>query len=328
VINAPNICIVIPTRNRLDSLNRTLNSIGNQTFIPKEIIIVDSSDLPIEKKQLTSNFSNCDLQIIHTKPSVCLQRNIGIKKSGFQFVFLCDDDLVFDENYIETLFHYMNANPSIQMVSGLVLEKDASGWSFGHEISNLNLAYKLFFGLSIFSDLSLKENSNPFLKCLVKKSLTKGNRISRAGWPHFVDMSKDEISFPFFSLMATLIRKPDYDLFDQAFVYNGIGDNYDACIKLGFNITILKKIKAYHHRENINRIDSVKGFFYRTSALHYIIKKYPMFNWKNKLYLIWSLIGVLIPNVIKVRFKNIQLILILIIRIIVNQNIYDKTNLK
>ncbi len=323
-----NISVVIPTRNRLDSLNRTLHSISNQTCIPKEIIIVDSSDIPIQNNQLTSKFSSTSLQIINTKPSVCLQRNIGIAKSSSEYIFLCDDDLVYDESYIQVLFQYLNENPSIQMVSGLVLEKEGSAWRFGHKISNLNLVYKLFFGLSIFSDLSSKKDSNKFIKYIVKKALSKGNHISKAGWPHFIDMSKEEILFPFFSLMATLIRKPSDDLFDPVFIYNGIGDNYDACLKLGFNITILKKVKAYHHRENINRIDSGKGFFYRTSALHYIIKKHQMFNWKNRVYLIWSLVGVLIPNVIKIRVKNTKMILTLIRDIITNQTIYDKANIK
>jgi glycosyltransferase involved in cell wall biosynthesis len=320
--NIPQVSIIIPTRNRLDSLNRTLDSISQQTFLPKEIILVDSSDFPLEKKQLTNNFPNCDLQIIHTKPSVCLQRNIGIKNSSSQYVFLCDDDLVFEESYIEALFHYMNDNPSIQMVCGLILEKEGSDWSFGHTISSLNLTYKLLFGLSIFSDLSQKENSNPFLKHLVKKSLAKGNHISKAGWPHFIDMRKEEISFPFFSLMATMIRRPNYDLFDPVFIYNGIGDNYDACLKLGFNITILKNTKAYHHREKSNRIDSAKSCYYRIAALHYILLKHKRFTFVNQIYLIWSLIGnsvlFLGKGKIKMLFSNFEVIF----RIIFNSPLY------
>lgn len=121
--NIKTVSVVIPTRNRLDSLNRTLAAIQNQTFVPKEIIIVDSSDFPLQKNQLISNFLNCDLQIIHSKPSVCEQRNIGIKKSTSDYIFLCDDDIEISKNYLENLVIYLNANSSSSIVSGLVFEK-------------------------------------------------------------------------------------------------------------------------------------------------------------------------------------------------------------
>lgn len=50
------ISAVIATRNRKDSLYRTLRAILNQTYKLEEVIIVDSSDEKLEEAELRNTF--------------------------------------------------------------------------------------------------------------------------------------------------------------------------------------------------------------------------------------------------------------------------------
>ncbi|WP_299211990.1 glycosyltransferase family 2 protein [uncultured Aquimarina sp.] len=318
------ISVVIPTRNRLDSLNRVLDSLYNQTLKPNEIIIVDSSDQAFTTKDLIRPPQSINLILEQSTPSVCEQRNIGIKLSSNPIILLSDDDLVFEEEYTFVLYEYLKKHPSKKAASGIILEKNKKNeWAYANEISDIKLFYNWFFGLSIFSDLSKKKRSSILINGIKTKLTKKGNRISKAGWPIFVNWDKDENDFPFFSLMGAMIRKPEKDLFDPVFIFNGIGDNYDACIKLGFNITILKKSKAFHHKEIANRINPKETFYYRTSALHYILLNNSIFSSSNRFFLLWSLIGVLIPNLLKMDLEMIKYNLILIFRILFKKNLYQ-----
>ncbi|WP_027392034.1 glycosyltransferase family 2 protein [Aquimarina latercula] len=322
------ISVVIPTRNRLESLNRVLDSLYKQALKPKEIIIIDSSDQAFTTKDLITPPNTINLILERSTPSVCEQRNIGIKLSSNPIILLSDDDLVFEEEYTLTLYDYLKKNPSKKAASGIILEKNTKDeWAYANEISDVKLIYNWFFGLSIFSDLSKSKRGNILVNRIKTKLSNKGNQISKAGWPIFVNWNKDENNFPFFSLMGAMIRKPEEDLFDPVFIFNGIGDNYDACIKLGFNITILKKIKAFHYKEITNRINPKEGFYYRTSALHYILLNNSNFSSSNRLFLLWSLIGVLIPNFLKIDTEMIKYNLILIFRILFKKNLYQKENI-
>jgi len=316
------VSVVIPTRNRLNSLNRVLASLVKQTTLPKEIIVVDSSDQLIKEAALISIPKSIHLKILHSKPSVCIQRNMGIQKAEQPYIFLSDDDLVYEQNYIEHLSRFLSKNPECSAVSGLIYEELNDKWSLNFPISMIKYMYFRFFGLSIFTDLSQKKASHRFYKWMINRDLKKGNRISKAGWPIFIDWSSDEIEFPFFSLMGAMIRKPNDRMFDPVFRYNGIGENYDTCIKLGFKIIVTKSTSAKHYKDPSNRIKDSKNFYYKTAALHYILKKHSMFNWTNRLYYIWSLIGLLLMSVVKRDLKRCKYCLYLLGAAITNNSIY------
>ena len=64
-----NLTIVIPTRNRIDLLTKTLVSLKKNNFFFREIIIVDSSDKERKKKlkelKFFFNFKIINLSLIH-----------------------------------------------------------------------------------------------------------------------------------------------------------------------------------------------------------------------------------------------------------------------
>ena len=85
-----NISIIIPTRNRYQKLIKTINYLSKNSFFFREIIIVDSSDKKVtDIKKLKNKYKNLNIKIFHSKPSISLQRNIGLNKVRKIPIMLC-----------------------------------------------------------------------------------------------------------------------------------------------------------------------------------------------------------------------------------------------
>ena len=70
--------IVIPTKNRIQELINTLNFLESNRFFFKKIIIVDSSTLEIKSRIKNKILEyGGSITIIDSKPSTCIQRNVG-----------------------------------------------------------------------------------------------------------------------------------------------------------------------------------------------------------------------------------------------------------
>ena len=98
--------VVIPTRNRETALKNLLNKILDQTHLPEQIIIVDSSDI----NQTSYGIIDKSIKYLHTtEKSAAKQRNIGMTfvNENVRFLFFLDDDtnpnLTYFENMLNTL---------------------------------------------------------------------------------------------------------------------------------------------------------------------------------------------------------------------------------
>lgn len=321
--------VVIPTRNRPESLNRVLNSIYRQTLIPKEIIIVDSGENPLQREQLETTFTN--IQIIHSTPSVCLQRNIGIEKSNSDYIFLCDDDIELSENYCESLLDFLDNNPDEMIASGLVMEKHTGNWTYSERIpSTAGLITAFIFGLSVGFDANeLPHDLELFTRRkIINFYKNKGNSIAKSGWPVITNFDGEVFQAPIYGLGASIIRSEALKktAFDEAFYANGIGDNYDLAIRLNAKVNVIKKAKAYHYREKTNRLQAEKAYYYRINALHYILLKHKQFNTGNLIYFVWSLFGKSLQFLVRAKLKNVYYNLEVMVRIFFGQPLYKNKN--
>jgi glycosyltransferase involved in cell wall biosynthesis len=110
------VSVIIPTRNRLESLCSAIESVLAQTFKDLEIIVVDDGSKQSIKSFLRDRFSN-NLSYFYKKnggPNSA--RNLGIKKSSGKFAaFLDDDDLWYPEK-IERQLKKFSENSDLGMV--------------------------------------------------------------------------------------------------------------------------------------------------------------------------------------------------------------------
>lgn len=108
-----NISVVIPTYNRYEVLKRALTSVFAQTYQPSEVIVIDDGSTDTTQ-QITQDFP--DIKYFYQKNSgVSSARNLGIKKSSFEWIAFLDSDDEWhgDKLKEQTLFH--KENPEILM---------------------------------------------------------------------------------------------------------------------------------------------------------------------------------------------------------------------
>jgi glycosyltransferase involved in cell wall biosynthesis len=104
--------VVIPTIGRKPYLLDVLKDLGNQSLLPKKVIIVEQN--PTKGSQ-----SELDYLTTHTWPfkiehvfthqtGACNARNLALQKVESDFVFLADDDIRFESNILENAVNAMN----------------------------------------------------------------------------------------------------------------------------------------------------------------------------------------------------------------------------
>jgi glycosyltransferase involved in cell wall biosynthesis len=315
-LKTASISIVIPTYKRTESLERLLKSIEKQSILPEEIFIVSAGIKKNILTELVSKF-NLPLVVLFSEPSVCKQRNLGIKKSTGKYIQLIDDDIELPTNYLKELYKYHQQNNNVWIVSGeeTLLDSKKNWKVLQQNISTLNLGFNYIFGLPIWSNLAAKKPKNSISKYLINAYLKKGNTLSKAGWPVVCNFSKTISKTTIYSLQGAMIKsiKLKQNLFDENLQQHGLGDNYDVTLKINElknKIHILKRVPYKHYKEKSNRLEFSKQYYERTKALSYFLKKLPFFTFKNQLFFIWSLIGnglfFLFKGKIKYFYENIR----------------------
>lgn len=115
---ALNASVILCTRNRCADLLLCLESLAHQTVMPQEIIVVDSSDTPLERNNqflatfVTSQFPETKLSYFHTKPGLTYQRNYGIKRALGSVIYFFDDDVILHVDYLEQMQKVFDSHPS------------------------------------------------------------------------------------------------------------------------------------------------------------------------------------------------------------------------
>ena len=89
--NKYKISVVIPTLNRINTIQRAIDSVINQTFKPAEIIVVDNGSSDGTLKFLREQYPKITI-LKENKIGVSNARNKGIKKSINQWIALLDSD--------------------------------------------------------------------------------------------------------------------------------------------------------------------------------------------------------------------------------------------
>lgn len=86
-----------------DPYKRLLSSIAKQTIEPEEIIVVIPEGFELDYQMGMERVVRC-------KKGMVSQRAVGIKEAFSDFILVVDDDLEFDEDMVERLYHYLIEN--------------------------------------------------------------------------------------------------------------------------------------------------------------------------------------------------------------------------
>ncbi|RZJ66076.1 MAG: glycosyltransferase family 2 protein [Flavobacterium sp.] len=133
LVNTPRISVIIPCFNRAHFLDRTLQSVLDQTLADWECIIINSgSD---DTKQVAQKWVEKDSRFSYFEkenqgPSSA--RNLGVAKSSAPYIFPLDDDDYIESGYFEKAVAILDADPEIKVVHARVMQ-------FGHITGELVL---------------------------------------------------------------------------------------------------------------------------------------------------------------------------------------------
>lgn len=121
------ISVIIPTKDRPQSLLRAVRSIACQNVLPKEIIIVDQSSAPSKEAEF-ENFFTSKKKTVKIKLLSCpnlsgltAARNAGFSVSSGELIQFLDDDSVLEKKYFENVLKYFSAS-EIDGLCGRIIE--------------------------------------------------------------------------------------------------------------------------------------------------------------------------------------------------------------
>lgn len=306
------VSIVIPTCNRRESLLKTLRAATRQLYPAAEIIIVDAGNEPVGYETLARTFPSAPIRYFTSRPSVCVQRNLGIQMATSPYILLCDDDVEMPEDYLLKLTNYLATQEDAGIITGLFLQKDGDGkWAYQfRNVSFIKFLWNFIFQLSCWGDFELVRThflTTPILKGIKRWYAKRGNTYTLAGWPLLTHFSNPVTRTTVYTLGAALIKK-EWLLaspFEEKLVPNGIGDNYGVTLNLpeAQPIHLLTGAFVWHHHAPENRLKIITAYKYRIYALHYFMKNNNRFNFTNMLFLYWSLVGNFISQAVSLQFK-------------------------
>lgn len=138
------ILIIIPAHNEAEYIDKTLDSLLNQTVLADEIIVVDDHSTD-ETSKIVNQYTkkNTSLKLVHKKSSDSHQPGSKIIKAfqyGYQhktidYDVVCkfDADLIFPENYLEEMSKAFMTDAKLGIFGGFCIIKRHNKW----QIENL-----------------------------------------------------------------------------------------------------------------------------------------------------------------------------------------------
>lgn len=320
------VSVVIATRDRPESLLRLLRSIAAQSAPPREVVVA-SAGIPPSREALQRVMAPVPVTVVHGEPSVCRQRNEGIRRAAGPLVLLCDDDIELPPGYLEMLLSARGLLPDEAAVCGLLHEGGAVP---GDRLTPAGLVWRRLFHMGVWADVAAVPERG-VLAGLVRAAKAHyrraGNTLSAAGWPLFTRWDGAVVRTLVYGLgggalvpRAWLLASPYDELLDA----NGIGDNYG--VALGFpgelHVAVVKRAAVVHHRDPAFRPDAGAAWTRRVYALDYFGSRSPRLGAARRAALLWSLAGRLLAAAASLRMAEAGNAAAVIIRLAAGRNPY------
>ena len=257
--------IIIPTRNRSSMLTKTIKKLLKNTFFFQEIIIVDSSNKFHKSKIATfQNMKKIKIKIFNSKPSISLQRNIGLKKviNKRKYIMFLDDDLIFNKNAFKKMYYFIKKN------------KNLSGFGF-----NLNI-----------------KKISPFIEFLKKNKLTKimgiydtkKGVVTPSGWQTKAINLKKDLEVEWIPTQAVIYNKKNI----KSLKFDTVYGKYSYLEDLDFSYSVSRNGKLmicssanYTSDNTVNRNDYNFGIKEIVNRYHFVKK----FKFNKKKFFLASL---------------------------------------
>lgn len=131
----PLVSFLVPTYNRMDLLQKCIESILSQTYKNTEIIVIDDASTDGTERLINVEFENkVKYYKNDTKHGVAYSRNLGLNHAYGKYIGLLDsDDLLSEPNSVEIAVKILESDPKISMFASDVYCIDIKGNKIGEK---------------------------------------------------------------------------------------------------------------------------------------------------------------------------------------------------
>ena len=133
------IYIVIPAHNEETSIGLTLESLTNQTLLPKKVIVVNDNSTDKTQSIVEDysakyswieviNVTSSNQHLPGTKIINAFYKGYDTLDENYDVICKFDADLIFQNNYLETISKHFKSNKKLGMVAGYCYIKNNGNW--------------------------------------------------------------------------------------------------------------------------------------------------------------------------------------------------------
>jgi glycosyltransferase involved in cell wall biosynthesis len=296
----PSVSVIIPTFQSAGTIKEAIESALNQTVPIKELIVIDDGSTD-ETQEILEQYKQRIIILYQKNSGPASARNLGIKYASGEIIAFLDADDLWLLDKIENQISLFK-NPNVDLVYGNVR------FLYDSKISSKTYFdfYKPQKGY-VFLPL-FEQNFIPMLSVMVRKSCLDNER--------FV-FDRDLSNVQDYDLFLRLAIKHQFDYYDNPVgIYriskNQISKNFTKAAQM------LLSVKERIYKENEGEFVSVKpniiekglyqkylrlAFCYlrdnKKDSAYSILKRYKVVKGKNLKYLIFAILLVLPPRILK-----------------------------
>jgi glycosyltransferase involved in cell wall biosynthesis len=123
------ISALVPTRNRSQVFQKTLESLALQSHQPIEMIVIDGSDDSSTQMVCEKNIANLSTKIHYhraQKLGAAIQRNQAIAHASQETIWLLDDDILLEPDCLQRLWEALQSEPRMGGVNAMITNQKYS----------------------------------------------------------------------------------------------------------------------------------------------------------------------------------------------------------
>ncbi len=135
-----NIYIVIPAHNEEETIRLTIDSLANQSVLPKKVVVVNDNSTDGTQRILEDlstkylwlsivNSKSSEAHLPGTKIINAFYKGFDTLDEDYDIICKFDADLIFPPNYLETLVDHFKANEALGMAAGFCYIKKDNNWT-------------------------------------------------------------------------------------------------------------------------------------------------------------------------------------------------------
>lgn len=251
----PLVTVAVITRNRADSLKKTLDSFSQLDYPKFEVIVVDNASTDHTKEIITQ--SGYQYLFSPKNNGFAKTRQIAVDAAKGEFICWCDDDCIPGEDWINQFIKIFNQDKTIALIGGRVINH-----GFKKELANKGISKHWINGRCKFVENVEEAEFFGNLNMVVRKSAV----ISIGGYDPFFKGGYEEID-----LNLTLRRFG----FKIKYAENAIVDHFH-------NETTYKKGRFFYGASMMRLYLYLKHFHVLKN--HSFIKNELIFFWNDFYY--------------------------------------------